>query len=57
MLDLAKRDDVAIVFGSRFLDDRTEPRLGQARRAEDRRMGHQPHDRACGSPMRTTGSA
>ena len=25
MLDLAKRDDVAIVFGSRFLDDRTNP--------------------------------
>ncbi|GAA1514908.1 glycosyltransferase involved in cell wall biosynthesis [Agromyces terreus] len=25
MLDLAKHDDVAIVFGSRFLDDRTNP--------------------------------
>ncbi|MFH5824200.1 glycosyltransferase family 2 protein [Georgenia sp. AZ-5] len=27
MVDLAKRDDVAIVFGSRFLDDRTKPGL------------------------------
>ncbi len=25
MVDLARRDDVAIVFGSRFLDERTEP--------------------------------
>ncbi len=25
MLDLAKQEDVAIVFGSRFLDDRTNP--------------------------------
>ena len=25
MLELARRDDVAIVFGSRFLDDRTNP--------------------------------
>lgn len=27
MLDLARREDVAIVFGSRFLDDRTKPGL------------------------------
>lgn len=25
MLDLARKDDVAVVFGSRFLDDRTNP--------------------------------
>ena len=57
MLDLAERDDVAIVFGSRFLDDRTNPGWLKQRRAEDGRLGHQPHHRARSSPMRTTGSA
>ena len=45
MLERIRRGDVRVVFGSRFLDDRTERHGPEEARAADGRRIHQPDDR------------
>ena len=44
MLDKARAEDLDVVFGSRFLDDRTEAGLAQGPGPAGGRRLHQPHD-------------
>ena len=45
MLTKARSEDLQVVFGSRFLDDRTSPSLAEEGHPAAGRRLHQPHDR------------
>ena len=55
MLDKARAEDLQVVFGSRFLDDRTTPSFLEEARPAARRRLHEHDHRAPGSPTPTTG--